>query len=201
MDHKISFGKPLLSLGDESRTIYLGADFTKRDMSVPKIITQPARHTIEVDEDERIARTYAYWTPFKSLAVGAEYSFEKLGRDPLAQNAEALVKSRTHRVPLSLRFFDPSGFFAIGKATYVNQSGRFEFSSEEIRSGRDRFWVFDGAVGYRLPKRWGTLSVDVRNLFDSKFRFQDIDPQNSTIAPGRLVMFRASLSLEHLLRY
>ncbi len=104
MDHKISFGKPLLSLGDESRTIYLGAEFTKRDMSVPKIITQPTRNNIEVDEDERIARTYAYWTPFKSLAVGAEYSFEKLGRDRLAQNAEALVKSTTHRIPLSLRF-------------------------------------------------------------------------------------------------
>jgi tetratricopeptide (TPR) repeat protein len=198
LDHKISFSNPFLSLGDESRTIYLGAEFTKRDMSVPKIITQPTRHTIEVDEDERIARTYAYWTPFKSLGIGAEYSFEKLGRDPLAQNAEALVKSTTHRVPLSLRFFDPSGVFAMGKATYVDQSGRFQFSSGDIQSGHDRFWVYDASIGYRLPRRWGTLSVDALNLFDSKFRFQDIDPQNSTIAPGRLVMFRASFSLDHL---
>ena len=198
LDHKISFSNPFLSLGDESRTIYLGAEFTKRDMSVPKIVIRPARHTIEVGEDERIARTYAYWTPFKSLGAGAEYSFEKLGRDPLAQNAEALVKSTTHRVPLSLRFFDPSGVFAIGKATYVDQSGRFQFSSGDIGSGHDRFWVFDASIGYRLPRRWGTLSVDGFNLFDSKFRFQDIDPQNSTIAPGRLVMFRASFSLDQL---
>ena len=198
LDHKISFSNPFLSLGDESRTVYLGAEFTKRDMSVPKIIVQPARHTIEVGEDERIARTYAYWTPFKSLGVGAEYSFEKLGRDPLAQNAEALVNSTTHRVPLSLRFFDPSGVFVIGKATYVDQSGRFQFSSGDIQSGHDRFWVFDASIGYRLPSRWGTLSVDGFNLFDSKFRFQDIDPQNPTIAPGRLVMFRASFSLDQL---
>jgi outer membrane receptor protein involved in Fe transport len=167
-------------------------------MSVPKIITQPDRHIIEVDEDEHIARVYAYWTPFKSLAASAEYSFEKLGRDPLAQNAEALVKSRTHRLPFSLRFFDPSGFFAIGKATYAHQSGRFQFLSGDILRGRDRFWVFDASIGYRLPRRWGTLSIDARNVFDSKFRFQDIDPQNSTIAPGRLLMFRASFSLDKL---
>jgi hypothetical protein len=59
--------------------------------------------------------------------------------------------------------------------------------------------VFDASIGYRLPRRWGTLSIDARNLFDSKFRFQDIDPKNSTIAPRQLVMFRASFSLDHLL--
>jgi outer membrane receptor for ferrienterochelin and colicin len=29
------------------------------------------------------------------------------------------------------------------------------------------------ALGYRFPKRWGLLSVEVRNLFDQDFQYQD----------------------------
>jgi hypothetical protein len=198
LDQKISFAQPLPGLGEESRTIYLGAEFSKRNLSVPKIILQPERRIIEEDENERIARAYINWTPLKSFAASAEYSFEQLSRDPGAQNPGALVRSKTHRFPLALRFFSVSGFFAIAQATYVQQSGRFLFLSGDIQSGHDRFWVFDGSLGYRLPNRWGTLSVDVRNIFDSRFRFQDIDPKNSTVAPRQLVLFRASFSLDNL---
>jgi outer membrane receptor protein involved in Fe transport len=33
--------------------------------------------------------------------------------------------------------------------------------------------VVDAALGYRLPKRLGIISLGVRNLLDKEFRFQD----------------------------
>lgn len=198
LDQKITLGRPVFGLSEDSRQLYVGAEFSKREMSVPKILTQSAGEVIDELENERIARAYLYWTPFASLATTVEYSFEQLGRDPEARNAEALVKSNTHRVPLSIRFFGSSGLFGIGRATYVQQSGRFLFLSGDIQPGRDRFWVFDGSFGYRLPNRWGTLSLDLRNVFNSKFKFQDIDPRNSVISPGRVILFRVGLSIDGL---
>jgi hypothetical protein len=33
--------------------------------------------------------------------------------------------------------------------------------------------LFDGGVGFRLPKRLGLVSLDIQNILDQKFRFQD----------------------------
>ena len=37
----------------------------------------------------------------------------------------------------------------------------------------DRFWVTDLSIGYRLPKRLGTISLCAKNLFNEKFSYQD----------------------------
>jgi outer membrane receptor protein involved in Fe transport len=51
-------------------------------------------------------------------------------------------------------------------------------------------------VGYRLPKRRGVLSLNVDNLFDRRFRFQDTDPENPTIMPQRMAYFRFTIALQ-----
>ncbi|MGH9890831.1 MAG: hypothetical protein ACREA0_02350, partial [bacterium] len=96
----------------------------------------------------------------------------------------------TTRVPLTIRYFHPAGFFARLGATYVRQEivGRSlsEGDTEEV-ARRDDFVVVDAALGYRLPKRLGIMSLGVRNLLDEKFRFEDDslfsrkmgDPQNA----------------------
>jgi hypothetical protein len=38
-------------------------------------------------------------------------------------------------------------------------------------------------VGYRLPKRYGILSLEVRNLFDNPFKFQDIPGRTASLEP------------------
>jgi hypothetical protein len=55
--------------------------------------------------------------------------------------------------------------------------------------------VVDASIGYRLPKRYGIITVEARNLFDENFRFQDTDPSNPTIYPERLVLVKVTLAL------
>jgi outer membrane receptor protein involved in Fe transport len=40
-------------------------------------------------------------------------------------------------------------------------------------SGDERFWVVDASIGYRLPKRYGLVSIDVKNLLDEEFSYQN----------------------------
>jgi outer membrane receptor protein involved in Fe transport len=82
------------------------------------------------------------------------------------------------------------------KATYFDQSGEFlqNFASD-FESGKDNFWLFDAAIGYRLPKRFGLISVGAKNLFDQSFRYYDTDPVNPAIQPVRMFFARVTLSI------
>jgi hypothetical protein len=76
----------------------------------------------------------------------------------------------------------------------VAQRGQFEAGPAIAVPGSDRFWIVDATMGFRLPSRRGTVELSVRNLFDTEFRFQDIDPENPRIFPERFVALRFSLS-------
>lgn len=83
------------------------------------------------------------------------------------------------------------------KATYVDQNGDFQLQGAEENDfvpGDERFWIVDAAVRYRLPKRRGFITVEARNLFDERFRFQDTDPANPQIQPSRSVLVRITLA-------
>jgi outer membrane receptor protein involved in Fe transport len=93
-----------------------------------------------------------------------------------------------------------SGVFATATGTYFDQSGEFfrigqAPSTDMPTSGSDQFWIFDASVGYRLPDRWGIVSIEARNLFDRSFQYQDTDPFRPIIQPGRTVYFKVTLSL------
>jgi len=80
-------------------------------------------------------------------------------------------------------------------STYYNQAGDFEKRDSDVTfSGRDDFWVFDTGLQYRLPKRYGLVSVGVNNIFDTQFLYQDTDPANATVIPERFVFGRITLS-------
>ena len=67
--------------------------------------------------------------------------------------------------------------------------------NDEKPTGEDSFWVVDTAIGYRLPKRFGRLAFQVKNLFDREFSFQDTDPGNPTVKPRRLALLTLSLGV------
>jgi hypothetical protein len=59
----------------------------------------------------------------------------------------------------------------------------------------DSFVVLDAALGYRFPKRFGLVTVEVNNLFDQRFNFMDVDPTNSTISNDeRVILGRLTLT-------
>ena len=178
-----------------TRRLFVGAEVSRRDLTVPtQDFTTTPVSVFTQDEQEDLARAYIYWAPLDWLALTAEYQYEKLKRDPLAENPEQLAESRTHRVPLTASVFHPSGFSAAIRGTFVDQSGTFGDGSGGVARGSDTFFLVDLAVSYRLPKRWGLLTLEARNIFDTRIRFQDTDPANPTISPERAVVFKFTVA-------
>jgi tetratricopeptide (TPR) repeat protein len=179
-----------------SKSIYGGAEFFYRDLETPFLGSPgPAApfEFLDTDWDEYIGRAYLYWTPHKWLALGAEYLFEKFDRTD--EFSEGIREAKMHAVPLGINFFHPSGVSAGLKATYYDQEG--EFIRKEIltfETGDDKFWVVDAAINYRLPKRYGFVTVGATNLFDEEFDFADTDVDNPRIQPDRSIFARITLA-------
>jgi outer membrane receptor protein involved in Fe transport len=109
----------------------------------------------------------------------------------------------TDRLPLEFRYFARGGFTFGARATLVEQSGQFQtapqslpFVSPPMAYDEDRFTLLDAFVGYRLPNRRGLLSLTADNLLDEAFKYQDVEPNNPSLFPQRVISFRFTLSFE-----
>jgi tetratricopeptide (TPR) repeat protein len=178
-------------------SLFAGLSYSQRDLDVPIFSTGlPAPFTYQrFDWKERQGRGYVYWAPDPRLALSADYMYERQDRE-----ASLVKEVTTHRIPLSARFFHPSGVFATATGSYFDQSGQFFRNGQAPttstpESGSDRFWIFDASAGYRLPKRWGIVSVEGKNLFDRSFKYQDTDLNRPIIQPGRTVYLKVTLAL------
>src|SRR5690606_6589887 len=143
--------------------------------------------------DERFSRLYLYWLPSNSVSLSVTHDYERF--DSSATVPEGFDRLRTHRVPVTLNYFHPSGFNAGVTALYVDQYGRFRSFEGEGEPGSDSFWLADFTVGVRLPSKRGQVSFRVHNVFDRQFRFQDTDPENPRIFPERLAQLRFTYSI------
>ena len=144
---------------------------------------------VQADErKEEVYHCYLYWTPFSRWSLNAEYRYE---RDLLDFDLKTTV------LPFAIRYFGPRGFFGQAGATVVWQK---EETAEE-KTLRDDFTLVDAAIGYRLPKRWGLLTLTVNNLLDEEFSFQDASFKTSDIygvvrpfVPARTLMASVELT-------
>jgi hypothetical protein len=175
-------------------SVYGGAEYSERDLDVPFKDTTRGGEVRQVDWDEKLGRAYLYWTPHRWLALSAEYQYERFKRDPDRTGEDEIGKIKTHRIPLGISFFHPVGFSARLRGTYIDQKGDFGNTSKGFLHGDDQFWLFDGSIGYRLPKRYGLITIEARNLFDADFNFQDTDPANPSVSPERWVLARFTLA-------
>jgi len=180
-----------------SRTVFGGVEGTRRDMTVPiQVDSGGSQERREFSWKEYLARSYLYWAPGSWLALRAEYFFERLMRDgPFGTGG--VREASTHRVPLGLAVFHPSGLSAFAGATYYRQTGTFG-DVEPFRAGRDRFWLVDGGVRMQLPRRYGSIGVVATNVLNQRFRFFEnsgFENQNPTIQPARTVLARLTLAI------
>jgi len=100
-------------------------------------------------------------------------------------------------VPLGINFFHPSGLSASFGATYYDQEGDFVKEGPIVlpsEKGDDNFWVADAFLSYRLPKRYGFITVGVTNLFDEEFEYADTDIDNPSIQPERFFFGKVTLA-------
>jgi tetratricopeptide (TPR) repeat protein/opacity protein-like surface antigen len=173
--------------------LYGGIEYSQRDLEVPIISTASGiPKTERFDAKERFGRAYLYWTPHKWLALKVEYQDERFDGYEGIFNAS---KIRTKRVPLGVSFFHPSGFIATFTETYIDQDGDFmNQQSGTVSPGSDHFWLSDAFIGYRLPKRFGLITVGAKNLFNKSFNYHDTDFENPIIQPKRLIFGKLTLA-------
>jgi hypothetical protein len=177
--------------------LFGGIEGMKRELKIPWY--SAATGTLVLEESkwtEWLGRGYLYWAPHPWFSFSAEYQYEKYDRDEsLIAQLDGFSKATVQRVPLGVNFFHPSGVFAGVKATYVNENvDVLDYATFTFSSTSESFWVFDAVLGYRLPKRYGLISVEARNLFNNGFRFLDTDPGNPVFNPCRVILGRITLN-------
>ena len=125
------------------------------------------------------------------------YQYERLDRDKadFLSDPEYL---KTQRIPVGIAFFHPSEFSAQLKATHFDQKGEFIIQASEVGfqsiSGSDRFRVVDTVVSYRLPKRFDSVTLGVKNLFDKSFHYTDPESVSPILQPRRMIFGKLTLA-------
>ena len=176
-----------------TRDLHAGVEVTKGDLEVPYLDFSSASPLPgRVPWQEAQGRAYLFWTPREWLALRTEYQYERAQRS--AELADGVVAMDTHRVPFGVRVFLPRGFSAMARVTYVHQQGRFEEISGALRSGAEDFALLDMGLSYRLPKRYGIVSVGASNLLDRHFDYFDTDRNNPMFQAARAVFSRITVA-------
>jgi tetratricopeptide (TPR) repeat protein len=183
--------------------LFVGAEATWRSLKVPMLDVASGAVTFE-DQDEQSNRAYVFWTPLRELALSAEFVYDRFeaeeGIATEMQFSQIPTKLETISVPLAVRYFHPSGFFAGAGLTYVHQDVE-RSPTTGLAQGTDQFVVVDAAIGWRFPNRVGIASLAVTNLLDQKFLYQDDnfrtfedEPSVSPYIPDRQIMGRVTLN-------
>jgi tetratricopeptide (TPR) repeat protein len=186
-----------------TKQLFGGAEATWRDIEVP-IEVGPSIAVFEKWK-EQLHRAYVFWAPFPRVSLSGEVVYDTFESELglLTSFSQVPQSLRTVSVPVGIRYFDPSGFFAGVLATYIDQEVVRTPDAElfiGLSDGREDFVVVDASIGWRFPKRMGIAALTVRNLFDQAFRYQDdnfrefrTEPSASPYVPERQVVGRVTL--------
>jgi tetratricopeptide (TPR) repeat protein len=154
--------------------LFLGGEMTWRDLDNPFIDNfGEARFA---DHDEQTHRVYLNALPHPRVPVSLELVYDKFKAEPsllsTEPNTSVPLKVETVSAPVTATYFDPSGFFAGVRGTFVRQEVT-RAPGNRFASGDDEFFLVDLQAGYRFPNRRGSLTLQVNNLTDQDFRYQD----------------------------
>ncbi len=179
--------------GRLSTAMFAGFELVRRDVDAQVIdgTTFPVG-VLRKPGQEKSARSYFYWTPRPTLSFSARYEVGDFTADE--QSPYYFTEMKLRRLPLEARYFGRSGLSAGLRVSHYHQEGVFVPIVGVPEPGKDTFWTTDAMLGFRLAKRRGVLSLNVDNLFDKDFRYQDIDPENPGVVPERFAYFRFTLS-------
>jgi tetratricopeptide (TPR) repeat protein len=140
--------------------------------------------------DDWLGSSYVNGTMGKHVAMSAEYSYEQ--RDfnftQVTQNAGFEDFVKTQRLRPQVRIFFANGLFAGARATRYDQSiDQLADLSSAPTTVKSDFWIGDLQVGYLLPHRWGSISLDALNVTDQEFLLYHSSLEERVV-PARTVM-------------
>ena len=183
-----------------SEDVAVGAQLLYRDISSVVLDVDDVGNSdlLLEDANEFAGEAYLYWTPTEQLAVslelwGSRFRFNEDDATYAPKEIDSV------RAPLSVRYFHPSGFFAVGGLQYIWQTVTEVEQGNQERDSSGDSWLVDAAIGYRLPNRRGIVSIEANNLLDQNIHWQDdnfrsSEQQNRRFIPERSVMLRLNLN-------
>ncbi len=183
-----------------NKRLSIGGELTFRDLKVPRI-DETGGDPIVVEEeiDEMLHRLYFYYLPVNTIGISAEYLFENYSTD--TENA-VLSKPkilRTQQLPITISYFNPMGWYLKVRGRYVRQDIEEFTGAGNTIEDDENFTLIDAMLGYRLPKRYGSLSLSVTNLFDKEFRYYNLilpgaSENEQIFQPERQVLLKVTAS-------
>jgi Flp pilus assembly protein TadD len=174
-------------------TLLLGAEWTQRQLVVPSTfnVAQGIPGVIEAASKERYGRAYLSWLLSERIAFNSAVEYQAL-----SPATDGVTKIQLLRAPVELRYFDPNGLFGLVRTTVVREQGQFfDVTSGEVSPGKGTFASVDIGIGWRYPGRPLIATLEVQNLLDSHFHYEDIDPFNPRIFPRRTLLARITFRL------
>jgi tetratricopeptide (TPR) repeat protein len=183
-----------------SETVFAGIEGAVRHLEVPLVYRDS-----DQSWREKSARTYLYksfagpdaagpasgWNA--TFSISGEY--ENLSRAQYYTGPEGILDLDTYRVPVGLFLFAPRGLALRLVTSYVRQDGERSIDiGLPVVSIDEDAWLTDIFLEYRLPKRFGVISVGARNIFDNELSLVDTNPLSPRDAQRRLVSGRVSVT-------
>lgn len=179
-----------------AKQFYTGMEISERAIHVPQFERMLSSEIVEFEKQkEQVLRGYLYHTPHPYWAFRSEIQFERFTRNDVKNqiklDKQDPVAIETLSVPLSAEYFHPTGVFARFTSTFVSQDLKRKADSKN--AGFDSFFLLDLHAGFRLPRRRGILSFEIKNLLDEKFFFRSWNFYQSEFTAPRFLPERTFL--------
>jgi hypothetical protein len=159
---------------------YLGGEYIRRNLGEPGALATAELKSAAIDAEltsdatlterfvnhveQDFARGYLYQVLSPTLVASFDYLY---GTDEVTDR-DAGSDFLLHKVAAQLKHFHSTGLFSFARATWRKQQG---INVAELADGKAVAWAFDAGVGYRMPNRRGTVSLEFFNLGDKVFAF------------------------------
>jgi len=185
------------------RHVFAGLSVQRRDSTIPEAYCeapsqfagcagQAGTEIVERDSQDDLAEGYVHAAIGKRLAASLTYGLEKRDFDTTSVSPQGFFQDyvRTERLRPDVRLFLPIGFFAGAAATrYDQEVDQFgDLSSDDRETVKATFWTIDARIGWILPKRYGSVVLEGRNLGDREFTFYERSVQDDVIPARRIVL-------------
>jgi hypothetical protein len=95
-----------------------------------------------------------------ALGIAAWYSYKDV-----KDEGDPRVDRRDQRLTAGLNFVHPSGLSASLRQTYRHIDLKSQDRSDE------NIWVTDFKVAYELPRKRGSINLEIRNIFNAHFNW------------------------------
>ncbi len=163
-----------------AKSTYVGIETVLRDVDIDFDVVE-SFITVDIDQgqisslgavtglgalnyDQQYVTAYLYQILSERWVASLDYNYYRSELTIPDLNQDVAL----HKTKGSIRYFDPSGWFAFSDLTHRDQNRINSFFEEE---GSSQFWIIDAGVGYRFPKRQGSILIKVNNVLDQDFTY------------------------------